>query len=254
MLDLRGKGALLAGGRRTGVIMAKRLATEGIRVAISYRSSREAAEEAREAIASLTDRSCVVQADLTMEESVQRALDTAKAELGDLSFIINLASDYPHTPFEQLDAAAYDRGMEAARAAYLVALEGGRRLLQNEGPTRGHIILCGDWAAGQTPYREFLPYLTAKAAIEYMTRAFAVELSHAGILVNAIAPGPILRPPDYPEADWLRYVVDQTPLRRESSVEEVAEMIAALLKSETITGETIRVDSGRHLAGPGMVG
>ena len=45
----------------------------------------------------------------------------------------------------------------------------------------------------------------------------------------------------------------KAPLRRESSADEIAEVVAMLLKSETITGETIRVDSGRHIAGPGVV-
>jgi NAD(P)-dependent dehydrogenase (short-subunit alcohol dehydrogenase family) len=123
---------------------------------------------------------------------------------------------------------------------------------RNPGPTRGHIIMFTDWAAGETPYRNYLPYLTSKAAIDFMTRAFAVELAPHGILVNAIAPGPTMRPPDFSPEDWARRVVDRTPLRRESSPGEIAEMIVTLLRGETITGETIRIDSGRHLAGPGV--
>jgi NAD(P)-dependent dehydrogenase (short-subunit alcohol dehydrogenase family) len=99
-----------------------------------------------------------------------------------------------------------------------------------------------------------VPYLTAKASVDFMTRAFAAELAGDGILVNAIAPGPTMRPPDISEDVWQHGVVEHAPLRRESSAEEMAEIIATLLKSETITGETIRVDSGRHLAGPGVEG
>ncbi len=69
--------------------------------------------------------------------------------------------------------------------------------------------------------------------------------------MNAIAPGPTMRPPDISERVWQNAVLDKAPLRRESSPEEIAEMITTLLKSETITGEMIRIDSGRHLAGPG---
>ena len=86
-----------------------------------------------------------------------------------------------------------------------------------------------------------------------MTRAFAAELAPHRILVNSIAPGPTMRPPEISEESWERDVLAKAPLRRESSADEIAEVVAMLLKSETITGETIRVDSGRHIAGPGVV-
>ena len=126
-----------------------------------------------------------------------------------------------------------------------------RAMMPNDGPTRGHIVLFSDWAALHAPYRGYLPYMTAKAAIAFMTRAFAAELAPSGILVNAIAPGPTMRPPDLHPTYWRQGAVDKAPLARESSAEEIAEMVVTLLKSETITGEVIRIDSGRHLAGPG---
>jgi NAD(P)-dependent dehydrogenase (short-subunit alcohol dehydrogenase family) len=178
----------------------------------------------------------------------------AAQELGGLSFVVNLASDYPRAPFNSLDGAAWDRAMAAARGSYLLAVQGARRMMGNDGPTRGHILQFSDWAAGETPYRDYLPYLTAKAAISFMTRAFAVELAPHGILVNAIAPGPTMRPPEISEEVWERDVLAQAPLRRESSADDIAELAVTLLRSETITGETFRVDSGRHLAGPGAGG
>jgi NAD(P)-dependent dehydrogenase (short-subunit alcohol dehydrogenase family) len=121
-------------------------------------------------------------------------------------------------------------------------------MAQNQGDTKGHLIFFGDWAAEETPYRDYLPYLTGKAAVHFMTRAFAVELASKGILVNAILPGPTEKPPDLSDHGW-QIALDQAPLRRESSSEEIAEMVVTLLKLETITGETIRIDSGRHVAG-----
>jgi len=91
--------------------------------------------------------------------------------------------------------------------------------------------------------------LSGKGALLVGTR----RIGH-GILVNALAPDPIMHPADSSEDLWQRGVVEQAPLRRESSAAEIAEVIVTSLKGETITGEIIRVDSGRHLAGPGVEG
>ncbi len=248
MLNLAGKGAIITGTRRVGATVVRRLAREGVRPAIIYRSSREEADSLRDSVAEITDRAIVLQADVSNEDDVKRAVETAQRELGNLTFCLNLASDYPRKPFEQLTGADWDRAMGAAKGAYLLGLHASRAFAVNPGPTRGHIIFFGDWAAGETPYHEFLPYLTSKAAIHFMTRAFAVELASKGILVNAILPGPTERPPDLSERGW-QIALEQTPLLRESSADDIAEIVTTLLKLETITGETIRVDSGRHIAG-----
>jgi NAD(P)-dependent dehydrogenase (short-subunit alcohol dehydrogenase family) len=138
--------------------------------------------------------------------------------------------------------------MTGARGTFLMAAHASRVMAENSGDTKGHLIFFGDWAAEETPYKDYLPYLTGKAAVHFMARAFAVELASKGILVNAILPGPTERPPDLSERGW-QIALEQTPLLRESSADDIAEIVTTLLKLETITGETIRVDSGRHIAG-----
>ena len=254
MLTLSGKGALLVGTRRVGATIAHRLAAEGINLSIVYRSSKRDAEELTKSLASKVERVCLIQGDVGVEEDVQRMVSESVDRLGDLSFVVSLASGFPRTPYDSLDGAAWDESISTAKGAYLLTLYASRKMMENPGPTRGHVLLFGDWAADTTPYAGYLPYLTSKAAVGFMTRAFAVELAPHGVLVNAIAPGPTMRPPDIEEADWQTNVVARAPLRRESSADEMAELIVTLLKSETITGELIRVDSGRHLAGPSPAG
>jgi NAD(P)-dependent dehydrogenase (short-subunit alcohol dehydrogenase family) len=226
----------------------QRLAREGIRIAIVYRSSRDAAERQAEAAREYTDRVITLQADLTSEPDVQRVVAEAREQLGDLSFSINLAYDYPRVSLEDLNEEAWERGISGAKGTYLLAVHSARAMLNNPGPTRGHLVFYGDWAAEETPYLDYLPYLTGKAAVHFMTRAFALELADHGILVNAILPGPTEKPGDLSEAGWLT-ALDQTPLARESSEHDIAELTVTLLQMETITGETVRVDSGRHISG-----
>ena len=243
MLDLNGRGAIVAGTRRVGVSVVERLAREGVKVAILYRSSRVEAERLAKSVGGIA-----LQADLTDEAVVEAAVREAKQTLGDLSFCVNLASDYPRASFAKLDAAAWEAGLASAKGTFLLGLHAARAMQNNEGPTRGHLIFFGDWAAEETPYLDYLPYLTGKAATHFMTRGFALELAAEGILVNCIQPGPTERPPDLSESGWQK-AVGQTPLQRESSEEDIAELIVTLLRLETMTGENIRVDAGRHISG-----
>ncbi len=251
MLDLKGRGVLIAGAKRIGSALARRIAGEGANIAITYRSSLQEAERLRDEIAERVERTALIQANLSDEAGAQRAVATAASELGGLHFAVTLASGFPRTPLAELNEAAWERSMADAKASYLLALHAARAMMKNGGPTRGHIVLFSDWAALHAPYRGYLPYMTSKAAIAFMTRAFAAELAPSGILVNAIAPGPTMRPPDIHPAYWEQGSISQTPLARESSASDIAEMVTTLLKSETMTGEVIRIDAGRHLAGPG---
>lgn len=249
MQSLKGRGALLVGTRRVGATVARRLAAEGVNLAISYRRSRAAAEQLQQSLVNDVERIALVQGDMSVEQDVRRVVDESAQALGGLSVVVNLASDYPRTPLEKLDGAAWDHGMEGARSAFLLTLHAARRMMENPGPTRGHVVLFSDWAAGQTPYPSYLPYLASKATVDFLARGFAVELAGHGILVNAIAPGPTMRPPDISQRVWEEEVLARAPLRRESTPKDIAEVVVALLRAESITGETIRVDSGRHLAG-----
>lgn len=247
MIDLKGKNALIVGAKRIGQVVGIRLAQEGINLAISYRSSKKEAEELKEEAEKLSVKATTIQGDVASEQSVKNIIEQTVKELGSLDFVIDLASGFQKTPLELLDEKAWDLAIGDAKGSYLVAVYASRQMTKNRGKTKGHIILFSDWAAARTPYKNYLPYLTSKAAIDYMTRAFAKELAPHGILVNAIAPGPTQPPsflmPDY----WQKEVLDKTPLKRQSSADEIAEMIITLLKSETITGEIIRIDSGSHL-------
>ena len=112
----------------------------------------------------------------------------------------------------------------------------------------GRIINFSDWvaASGRPRYAGFTAYYVAKAGVRALTEALALELAKDAILVNAIAPGPILAPPGTTDEE-LEAVVSATPLGRWGGPEEIVKAVLALIDSDFITGETVRVDGGRHL-------
>jgi NAD(P)-dependent dehydrogenase (short-subunit alcohol dehydrogenase family) len=111
----------------------------------------------------------------------------------------------------------------------------------------GRIVNFSDWvaASGRPRYRGYIPYYTAKAGVKGLTETLALELA-PHILVNAVAPGPILAPPGMTRAAN-REVLTNTPLGRWGGPEEIAKAVVFLVQTNFVTGETVRVDGGRHL-------
>jgi NAD(P)-dependent dehydrogenase (short-subunit alcohol dehydrogenase family) len=112
----------------------------------------------------------------------------------------------------------------------------------------GRIINFADWvaASGRPRYAGYLPYYVAKAGAIALTEALALELAHDQILVNAIAPGPIMAPPGT-TGEELKAVEEATPLGRWGGADAIVRTVIFLIESDFVTGETIRVDGGRHV-------
>ena len=105
-----------------------------------------------------------------------------------------------------------------------------------------------DWVArsGRPRYLGYMPYYVAKAAVIALTEALALELAPDQILVNAVAPGPIVAPEGTSDEAFAR-VERAMPLGRWGGEIEIAKAVLALVDTDFMTGETIRVDGGRHL-------
>src|SRR5262249_18476989 len=159
---------------------------------------------------------------------------------------INMASVYVQRPFDELTIADWDAALQVdLRAAFLCAHAAAPHMRAQGG---GRIINFSDWVAksGRPRYRGFLPYYVAKAGTIALTEALALELAPDNILVNAIAPGPILAPPGT-TAEEVEAIARATPPGRWGGELEIAKAVLALVESDFITGETIRVDGGRHV-------
>jgi NAD(P)-dependent dehydrogenase (short-subunit alcohol dehydrogenase family) len=243
---LQDKAALITGGKRIGLVVARELAARGVDVALTYARSRAEAEDAAAIVRGAGRRAAVVQADLSQPDACAAAVASAAAELGRLDILINMASVYVRRPFNDLTADDWSAVMNVdLRAAFLCAHAAVPHMRARGG---GRIINFSDWIAksGRPRYPGFLPYYVAKTGAIALTEALALELAADNILVNAIAPGPIVAPPGTSDEE-AEAVERATPLGRWGGEEEIAKAVLALLDSDFITGETIRVDGGRHV-------
>jgi NAD(P)-dependent dehydrogenase (short-subunit alcohol dehydrogenase family) len=245
-MEVAEKVALITGGARIGQAVAEALARRGCGLALTYRSSRAAAETAAAAAREAGVRTAVLHADVTDEAQVAAAVRDAERELGRLDILVNLASTYQQTPLAGAAARAFSDAMDAnARSAWLFAIHAAPAMRRAGG---GRIVNVSDWlpVSGRPRYPGYTPYYTSKAAVTALTESLALELAPE-VLVNAVAPGPILAPPGLsPEEDAA--VRRATPLGRWGGAEEVAKAVLFLVETDFITGESIRVDGGRHLS------
>ena len=245
-MNLQGRVALLTGTKRVGAVVAIELARGGADVALVYRTSRAENEETAAAVRALGHRALVLQGDLRDPSACERVVDQTVAALGRLDILVNLASVYRSKPLDEVTADDWNASMEVdLRASWLCARAAVPHMRRLRG---GRIVNFSDWVArsGRPRYPGYLTYYVAKAGVIALTEALALELAPDQILVNSIAPGPIAAPESMSAAESAA-VERATPLGRWGGEIEIAKAVLAIVDSEFMTGETIRVDGGRHV-------
>jgi NAD(P)-dependent dehydrogenase (short-subunit alcohol dehydrogenase family) len=245
-MNLTDKVVLITGAKRIGGVVAAELATRGADIAISFNRSNVEAEDVVARVRAAGRRAVAVSADLTRPAACEALVAQTVATFDRLDVLINMASVYVSRPFDELTERDWDATLAVElKAAFLCARAAAPHMRRAGG---GRIINFSDWvaASGRPRYRGFLAYYVAKRALIGLTEALALELASHNILVNAIAPGPILAP-EGATAEEARAVEAATPLGRWGGPQEIARAVIGLIESDFITGEVIRVDGGRHV-------
>ena len=245
MPQLSGKVALVTGGgRRLGASIARSLGAEGASVVVHYHMSATEAAETVGTIEKAGGKACAVQGDLRREADVRKVIATAKERFGRLDLLVCSAADFEQVPFAELELDVWEQMMRLnLTAPFLCAREALPMLRDAE----GQIIFVAD-IAGLQPWPGYAHYCVSKAGLLMLTKCLAVELAIDEIRVNAVAPGAVLFPDDYPDEDQRR-VVARIPLKRAGEPEDVARTVTFLATGSTfITGQVIAVDGGRSVA------
>jgi len=245
-MDLTNRVALVTGGKRIGAGVALELARRGSDIGLCYNRSRSEAEATAASIEELGRRTFLKQANLTNAAECEAFVNESAAALGRLDVLVNMASVYVAKPFSELTVEDYDANVAVdLRSAFICARAAWPHMKRAGG---GNIINFSDWLSrsGRPRYPGYLPYYVAKTGVIGLTEALALELAPDKIRVNAIAPGPILAPPETTD-DELAAVEKATPLGGWGGEKAIADAVIALLQCDFVTGETVRVDGGRHV-------
>ena len=244
-MDLNGKTALVTGGAvRVGKAIALALAGAGADVVINYHSSADAAIQTVAEIEALGRRALAVKADVSQGNQVQALVDAAVERMGRLDVLINSASLWRRTPWAELDEAAWDQLVDIALKGPFLCARAAAPHLTAHGD--GAIVNIVDLSA-IIPFRNYLPHSAAKAGLVNLTYSLAMELAPA-VRVNAIAPGPVVPPPEYTEQQ-VQAAARRTLIGRWGTAEDVAQAAVFLAQAPYITGVMLPVDGGERLAG-----
>lgn len=241
-MDLNNKTIIITGAARIGQTVAEALKKQGAKLVISYfKDEAEAGPHA----------DLAVQADVSKKEDVERLVQMAKKEFGSVDGVVHMAAIYEKSLWQELDEKHFEKNMNViAKSAFLLGKIAGDEMLKNPSASSGHvkgkIIFFSDWSVLTRPYTEYLAYNAAKAAVVGLTKSLAKELA-PHVLVNAIAPGPMLRPPDLTDEENAE-VLSKTPLQRWGGAEEIAKGVAYLMDADFVTGQILTIDGGRTIA------
>lgn len=243
---LRGRTAWITGGRRLGRTVARLLAECGVNIVASYRNSADDARATVEEVQRLGVRALAVQADVASRASVAAAVERVRAGFPEIDVLIAMASVYKPVAIDEITAADWDANV----SAHILGTFWPAQAIAPLMPRGGHIVNVADATSLGRPQRRNLPYAATKAAVAAMTREMALEFGSRGIFVNALAPGPILPPEDFPADVWRR-IRERSPVKVAITDEEAVEQFALLTLYLCVTtmssGHVYPLDQGQNL-------
>ncbi|MEV0523857.1 SDR family oxidoreductase [Streptomyces sp. NPDC050439] len=234
------------GSRGIGAAISTRLAKDGHHIALGYHSDADAAEKVAAEVRATGARCLTVRMDTADEADVDRLFETAAADLGPVTGLVNNAGiGAPVGPLADADVTAMRRALDVNVLGYLLCARRAIRDMQRTG-AGGGIVNISSAAATLGAPGEYVHYAAAKGAVDTMTVGLSKEVAADGIRVNAVAPG-VIWTEFHADPERPAKLAGNIPLGRSGHPDEIAAAVAWLLSAEAsyATGTILRVAGGR---------
>jgi 3-oxoacyl-[acyl-carrier protein] reductase len=245
MSKLDEKVALVTGGSRgIGAAIAKRLATDGANVAITYSNGTDAAASVVKEIERSGRKAIAIKADASDADAVKAAVDKTVATFGRLDVLVNNAGTAIPKTFEETTLEEMDRVIDINIRGVFAATQAALKHMKDG----GRIIMIGSAVGERAASPLLVPYTATKGAVKMFSQALSRELGGRGITVNNVQPGPIDTDLNPATGDWAVPQKAATALDRYGRVDEIAAMVAFVAGPESsyITGANLTVDGGMN--------
>jgi 3-oxoacyl-[acyl-carrier protein] reductase len=242
---LEGKIALITGGSRgIGAAIAKRLAADGAKVAITYTKGADAATTVVKAIERAGGKAIAIQADAADAAAGKAAVEKTVATFGRLDVLVNNAGTAIPKTFEETTLEEMNRVLDINVRGVFVATHAALKHMKGG----GRIIMIGSAVGERAVAPGLVPYAATKGAVKMFTQALSREVGGRGITVNNVQPGPIDTELNPASGDWAVPQKAATALNRYGHVDEIAAMVAFVASPEAsyITGANLTVDGGMN--------
>lgn len=237
------RSALITGAaRRIGRAIAQALSREGYAVVLHANHSRDDAEALAAQIARDGGRAAVVTGDLADAAAVSRIIPDAAAKFGALTLLVNNASLFDEDDAATMTRAAFERTLAVNLTAPLFLAQA--FAAQAPRAASSSIVNIVDQRVLR-PTPKFFSYAMSKSALHAATTTLAQAF--APLRINAVAPGPTLPSPRQNAAQFAEQAA-LMPLGRGPAPEEIAAAVVYLAGAASVSGMTIAVDGGQHLA------
>ena len=243
--QLAGKVVVVTGGSRgIGAAIAKRLATDGASVAVTYSKGADAATSVVKAIERAGGRAIAIQAEAADADAVKAAVEKTVATFGRLDILVNNAGTAIPKKFEEATLEEMDRVIDINVRGVFVATQAALKHMKSG----GRIIMIGSSVGERVLVPGLVPYAATKGAVKIFTQALSREVGSRGITVNNVQPGPIDTDLNPAAGEWAVPQKAVTALDRYGHVDEVAALVAFVAGPESsyITGANLTVDGGMN--------
>ncbi|UZO80094.1 glucose 1-dehydrogenase [Aquimarina sp. ERC-38] len=245
---LEGKTALITGGDSgIGRAVAVHFAREGANVAIAYLNEEQDAQKTKELVEKEGGKCVTFSGNLTDKEVCQHLIDQTMSEFGQLDILINnAATQYPNKDITNID---YDELKETFDLNIVSMIYLTKLALEHM--KEGSRIINTTSVTGYKGHEMMVDYSSTKGAITSFTRALSAQLAEKKILVNGVAPGPIMTPLIPATMGAIEDFGKQVPLGRPGQPSELAPAYVYLASEDStyVTGQIIHVNGGTVVGG-----